>query len=192
MEQDGGICFYTTKSGNMHQDKSVPAHSPHSQRGRELKHEGWRGRTMLTAFKTPMGILCHCILSAPLLASTISQHSVRFCLSPNLSDRISHPLLLQLLAASLPISPSIPLLLCLLFYISTPPPFFIPLSPFSLPLTLYFLFGLVASRVELPAFSLSCHLPPPSHLVLLLPTTSSLDPTPLLLIGRRGGRGGGG
>lgn len=168
----------------------MPAHSPHSQRGRELKHEGWRGRTMLTAFKTPMGILCHCILSPLLLASTISQHSVCFWLSPNLSERISHPLLLQLLAASLPISPSVPLLLCLLSYISTPPPFFIPLSPFFLPLTLfYFLFGLVASHVELLTFSLSCHLPPPSH--PLLPTTSSLDPTPLLLIGRGGGRRGG-
>lgn len=31
-------------------------------RGREQRHEGWRER-MLTAFKTPMGILCHCILS---------------------------------------------------------------------------------------------------------------------------------
>lgn len=75
---------------------------------------------MLTAFKTPMGILCHCILSPPLLASAISQHGVCVCLSPSLSERISHPLLLQLLAASLLIPQSAPFSLCLLSYISTP------------------------------------------------------------------------
>lgn len=75
---------------------------------------------MLTPFKTPMGILCHCILSPVLLASTISQHSVCVCLSPSLSERISHPLLLQLLAASLLIPPSAPFFLGLLSYVSTP------------------------------------------------------------------------
>lgn len=151
---------------------------------------------MLTAFKTPMGILCHCLLSPPLLASAISQHSARFCLSPNLSERISHPLLLQLLAASLLISPSAPLLLCLLSYISTPPPFFSLLSAFSLPLTSFiFIFFWVWSLPMLnfpqfpcPVISLphlilfSCCRPPPLLILLLS----------LLLIGRGGGRGGGG
>lgn len=101
-----------------------------TERGRESKgmRDGGRER-MLTAFKTPMGILCHCILSPQLLASTISQHSVCVCLSPSLSERISHPLLLQLLAASLLIPPSVSFSLCLLSYIPTTLPFFIPLSP---------------------------------------------------------------
>lgn len=86
--------------------------------GESMRDGGKRAR-MLTAFKTPMGILCHCILSPPLLASAISQHSVCVCLSPSLSERISHPLLLQLLAASLLIPPSVPFSLCLSSYIST-------------------------------------------------------------------------
>lgn len=106
---------------------------------REGKSKGMRdeGRArMLTAFKTPMGILCHFVLSPLLLASTISQHSVCVFLSPSLSERISHPLLLQLLAASLLIPPTVAFSLGLLSYISTPilhPTFsFVPviLSPF--------------------------------------------------------------
>lgn len=145
---------------------------------------------MLTAFKSPMGILCHCILSPPLLAS-ISLSIACFCLSPSLSERISHPLLLQLLAASPLIPPSVPFPLRLLSYISTPPPLSIPLSPFfSSSFSFHFhLVSLVYSRVELPTVSPSCHLPPPSRLVLSLPTTSSLHPTPLLLTGRREGGG---
>lgn len=56
---------------------------------------------MLTAFKTPVGILFHCILCAQPLASTITQRSVCFCHSSSLSERISHPLLLQLFTAFL-------------------------------------------------------------------------------------------
>lgn len=62
---------------------------------------------MLTAFKAPMGILCHCILSPQLLASTISHRSVYVFLSPSLSEWISHPLLPQLLAASFLIPSSV-------------------------------------------------------------------------------------
>ena len=124
---------------------------------REAESKGMRdgGRErMLTAFKTPMGILCHCIPSPLLLASTISQHSVCVCLSPSLSERISHPLLLQLLAASLLIPPSVPFLaLSFLSYISTnvlhPTFSFIPF--FHL---FFFLFFLVSSSVELPTFFL--------------------------------------
>lgn len=141
---------------------------------------------MLTAFKTPMGILCHYILS-PLLASTIFQHSVCFCPSPSLSQRISHPLLLQLLAASLLIPPSIPAPPFILHFHSSPIPD--PSFPY------FFFFGslcafifirvfLVSSCDELPTVSLSCHLPPSC---LFPPTTSSLHPTLLLLIGREGG-----
>ena len=49
-------------------------------REEESMRDGGRER-MLTAFKTPMGILCHCILSPLLLASTISRHSVCVCVS---------------------------------------------------------------------------------------------------------------
>lgn len=74
---------------------------------------------MLTAFKAPMGILCHCILSPQLLASTISHRSVYVFLSPSLSEWISHPLLPQLLAASFLIPSSVSLLF-LPSYISSP------------------------------------------------------------------------
>lgn len=139
---------------------------------------------MLTPFKTPMGVLCHCILSPVLLASTISQHSVCVCLSPSLSERISHPLLLQLLAASLLIPPSAPFFLGLLSYVSTP--ILHPTFSFSFPSSLLFV-SLVSPSVELPTVSLSYHLFPPPPLVLSRPTTSSLLPTPLLLTGQRGG-----
>lgn len=126
---------------------------------------------MLTAFKTPMGILCHCILSPLLLASTISQHSM--CLSPSLSERISHPLLLQLLAASLLIPPSVPFSLCLLSYISTPilhPTFLLifppPFSFWSLPVLNFPQFPCpVISLLHL--ILLSCGRPPPPSFPLL-------------------------
>lgn len=66
-----------------------------------------------------MGILCHCILSPQLLASTISHRSVYVFLSPSLSEWISHPLLPQLLAASFLIPSSVSLLF-LPSYISSP------------------------------------------------------------------------
>lgn len=102
----------------------------------------------------------------------LSQHSVCFCHSPSLSERISHPLLLQLHTASLLTPPSIPLLLCLLSYISTPPSFFTPLSPSFFSVTIIFFWvSFVSSRVKLPTVSspiLSCsltanHLLPPSY-----------------------------
>lgn len=132
---------------------------------------------MLTAFKTPVGILCHCILSPLLLAPTISHGGVYVCLSPSLSERISHPLLLQLLAASLLIPPSLPFSLFLLSHISTPD--LHPFTPLPLPPPLLSdLFSLMSSRVELPTVSLFCHHPPPSHLALswpehLLPSSHS-------------------
>lgn len=142
-------------------------------RGREQRHERWRER-MLTAFKTPMGILCHCILSQLLLASTISQHSVCVCLSPSLSERISHPLLLQLLAASLLFPPSVPFSLSFIlhFHSHSSSHFLLFFSPF--------IFFLASSSVELPTVSLFCHRPPPAHLAhswsdhLLPPSHSSL------------------
>lgn len=154
----------------MHQDKSVPACSPHTLR--EGKSKGMRdeGRArMLTAFKTPMGILCHFILSPLLLASTISQHSVCVCLSPSLSERISHPLLLQLLAASLLIPPSVALLalsFILHFYSHSSSHFLLcPPHPlcFSLPVSL------ISTSVELPTVSLLHQCPPPSRLALMRP-----------------------
>lgn len=122
---------------------------------------------MLTAAKTPVGILCHCIPSPLLLASTISHRGVCVCLSPSLSERISHPLLLQLLAASLLIPPSFPF--SLLSFILR----FHSRSSFSYPssslLLLSDLFGLASSSVELPTIPLFCHHPPPSHLALSWP-----------------------
>lgn len=56
---------------------------------------------MLTAFKTPVGILWHCVQCAQPLASAVAQRSVCFCHSSSLSERISHPLLLQLFTAFL-------------------------------------------------------------------------------------------
>lgn len=88
---------------------------------------------MLMALKTPMGIFCHCILSPLLFAFTISQHSV--CVS------VSKPLRADQspFAASAPgcFHHPFPLSLCVfLSYISTPLPFFNPLSPFILFLSL--------------------------------------------------------
>lgn len=116
----------------------------------------------------PLHPYLHCYW--PLLSFSIVCVSV--CLSPSLSERISHPLLLQLLAASLLTPPSVPLPLCLLSYISTPPPFLIPLShffpsrSFSLCFCVLLHFSGLFSHVELPTVSLFCHLPPPSCLVL--------------------------
>lgn len=59
-----------------------------------------RGRDWCWQHLKSMWILCHCILSAQPLASTASQHSSCCSPSPSLSERISHPLLLQLLTAS--------------------------------------------------------------------------------------------
>lgn len=73
------------------------------------------------------------------------------------------------------IPPSVPLLLGLLSYIFTPPPFFIPLPSFSS--FIFFRVCLFFTRVELPTVGL----------ILLLPTTSSFHPTLLLLIGTEGG-----
>lgn len=120
---------------------------------------------MLTAFKTLMGIMCYCILSPPLLASAISQRSVCFCQSPSLSERISHPLLLQLLAASLLNSTirSSPALSFILHFHSSP-----ILHPTSLFL-LSFSFG---SACSLPALNFpqlvlfSCYRPPPPSILL--------------------------
>lgn len=128
---------------------------------------------MLTAFKTLMGIMCYCILSPPLLASAISQHSVCFCPSPSLSERISHPLLLQLLAASLLNSTirSSPALSFILHFHSSPHS---SSHSFSF---IFFRVCLFLTRVELPTVGL----------ILLLPTTSSFHPTLLLLIGTEGG-----
>lgn len=142
---------------------------------------------MLTAFKTPMGILCHCILSPLLLASTISQHSV--CQS------VSKPLRADQspFAASAPgcFSPhstsrsflTLPFIPHFHRRSSSHFLIFFPLS------VVFFLVPLVSPSVELPTFSLSCHLPPPFILLSCGPTTSSLLPTPLLLT-RRGGGGG--
>lgn len=133
-----------------------------------------------------MGILCHCILSAPLLASTISQHSVCVCLSPSLSERISHPLLLQLLAASLLIPPSRSLLRSVFFILhfhSYSSSHFFPPPLLSFLFSFLFLWSLpVFPQFPCPMISLL-------HLLLLSrgPTTSSLLPTPLLLTGREGG-----
>jgi len=104
------------KPENMHRDKSVPACNPHTKRARHGGIEGERER-VLTAFKTPLGILCHCILSALLLASTISQHSVRLSVcKPLRADQSPF-------AASAPhfLSPSA-------FYLPFQLLFFIPLS----------------------------------------------------------------
>lgn len=132
---------------------------------------------MLTAFKTPMGILCHCILAPLLLASTISHHSMHVCLTPSLSERISHSLLLQLLAASLLFLPSIPFWLCLLSYILLPILYHFLSSPifFSSSSSLWSLWCLPV--LNLPTVSFFYHHPPPSHLLswpeLLFPPSHS-------------------
>lgn len=122
---------------------------------------------MLTAFKTLMGIMCYCILSPPLLASAISQRSVCFCPSPSLSERISHPLLLQLLAASLLNSTirSSPALSFILHFPSSP-----ILHPTSLFL-FHFLLGLLVPYPRWTSHSWSYSLAT-DH--LLLPSYSSL------------------
>lgn len=159
-------------------------------REEESMRDGGRER-MLTAFKTPMGILCHCILSPLLLASTISRHSVCVCVSLKPLRADQSPF-----AASAPgcfshrstIRSSLTLSFIPHFHFS---PILHPTFSFffSFPISSVILFSLASSCVELPTVFLSCHLPPPSHLVLLWPTTSSLLLTPLLLTGRGGGGG---
>lgn len=133
-----------------------------TQRGKAIRDGG--RELMLTAFKSPMGILCYCILSPPLLDSTISQHSMCVCLSSSLSERISHPLLLQLLAASLVIPPSAPLSLCLLSYISTSLPFFtslllvLPSFFFSFLFGIFLCFTSVSSSTFLHLFLITFHI----------------------------------
>lgn len=107
-----------TCSGINRCQHAVATHT-HTQKGESAKARGIESEWMLTAFKAPVGILCHCILSPQLLASTISHRSVYVFLSPSLSEWISHPLLPQLLAASFLILSSISLLF-LPSYVSSP------------------------------------------------------------------------
>lgn len=141
---------------------------------------------MLTASKTPMGILCQCIPSPQPLASAIFQHSVCFCHSPSLSERISHPLLLQLLTAALLTSPFVPVLFS--SHIYSPLPF---LFYFSLLSDLIFCgFSGFLPCWTLPTPRLPLSLPTSSLLkvcALSLPTTSSFHPTSVLLICKGGG-----
>lgn len=121
-------------------------------------------------------------ISTLLLASTISQlERVSVCFQDSQSGSVT---LCRFSSWLLP--PAVPLSLCV-FY----PAFQLP-SHSSSHLLLFsfssFFSSLVSSCAELPTVSLSCYLPPPSHLVLSRLTTSCLLPTPLLLTGRGGGR----
>lgn len=131
---------------------------------------------MLTAFKTPVGILCHCILSPLLPPLSLTVACMSACLQASQSGSVtlccfSSWLLLSLFHH--------PFLSHSFFYPTFPLPIFI-LLPLSLspPLLLSDLFSLMSSRVELPTVSLFCHHPPPSHLALswpehLLPSSHS-------------------
>lgn len=114
---------------------------------------------MLTAFKTPLGILCHCILSALLLVSTISQHSVRLSVcKPLRADQSPF-------AASAPhfLSPSA-------FYPPFQLLFFIP-SPLSSPLPSHPLSFMFWCLWSLPVFNFlqfPCPIISLLHLLLVL------------------------
>lgn len=134
---------------------------------------------MLTAFKTPMRILCHCFPSALLLASAVSHHSVccvPVCFQASQSGSVTLCCFSSWLLLFLLHSPS--LFLSLLSYISSPsrhPTVFF--SPCSL----------------LPLFGIALMLTFPQHpgsVVAFLISSYSchkqLLPTPVLLMGRGG------
>lgn len=154
-----------------HQDKSVPACNPQSKKQRVRARGMEREKAMLTAFKTH-GNHVHLHHYWPPLSLSVACVSVRLQASQSGSVTLCC-FSSWLLLFSIP--PSVPLLLCLLSYIFTPPPFFIPLPSFSS--FIFFRVCLFLTRVELPTVGL----------ILLLPTTSSFHPTLLLLIGTEGG-----
>lgn len=133
-----------------------------------------RGRDWCWQHLKSMWILCHCILSAQPLASTASQHSSCCSPSPSLSERISHPLLLQLLTASF--LTSIPFLR---FY----PTF--QLLPCSSSHFLHFLSFLFPYRFFL-RWTFNAWFPCPIKSCFIAAGTSSLHPTRILLICREG------
>lgn len=158
-----------------HQDKSVPACNPQSKKQRVRARGMEREKAMLTAFKTHGN---HVLLHPISTTIGLRYLSAVVCVSVRLQASQSGSVTLccfssWLLLFSIP--PSVPLLLCLLSYIFTPPPFFIPLTSFSS--FIFFRVCLFLTRVELPTVGL----------ILLLPTTSSFHPTLLLLIGTEGG-----
>lgn len=148
---------------------------------KEGKSKGMRneGRErMLTAFKTPMGILCHFILSPPLLASTISQHSV--CLSVSKPLRADQSPIAASASGCFSPHSTIRCFLALSFilhsYSHSSSHFLLFFPP--RPLSFFILVSLVSTRAELPTVSLFCRCPPPSRLALtrlshLLPPSHS-------------------
>lgn len=148
---------------------------------------------MLTAFKTLMGILCHCILSPALLASAISQHSV--CLSVSKPLRADQSPFAASAPGCFPSSFHQPFLPHSISHPTFQLLFFIPLSSF------FSLSTSSSSSLLCSSFSFSS-LPvssipqfPRAVIALIHPrlallqaeTTSSHLPTLLLLTDKRGG-----
>lgn len=122
-------CFWAKKLECMHQDKVKPAEAHAGRVQESTGKRDWETerKWMLTAFKTPMRILCHCFLSAPLLASAISHHSVYcmpVCLQASQSGSVTLCCFSSWLLLFLLHSPS----LFYLFYPTFPLPVIIPLS----------------------------------------------------------------
>lgn len=133
---------------------------------------------MLMALKTPMGILCHCILSPLLLVSTISQRNVCVCFQASQSGSVT-----LCCFSSWLLPPSIPFSLCLLSYISTPLPFFNSLSPF-------FLFiSLVCSLCLLPMLNFPQFPCPVISLLHFILFSCGRPPLPFFLLVLLTGRG---
>ena len=175
------------KPANVHQDKLVPA-CLHTQEkgGSKAVSEGWRERADADGiYKVPW---VSCAVAAYLHyywpPLSLSLACVSVCLQASQSGSVTHCCF------------SSWLLLCSLHHpLLSHSVFTFPLLSHSSSHFLLFLLLLLLPPLPLvvlpvfnfPQFPCSCHLPPPSGLVLLQPTTSSLLPTPLLLTGRGGG-----
>lgn len=114
---------------------------------------------MLTAFKNSHGNL------VPLhpIATAVGLHYLsawRVCLSPSLSERISHPLLLQLLGASLLIPPSAPFSLSFILHF------------YSRSSSHFLLFSLYHLLLSCPSGPFQCRT---SHSLLVLSSPSSIS-----------------
>lgn len=164
----------------MHQDKLEPTEAHAVRVWESIGERNWETerKWMLTAFKTPMKILCHCFLPALLLASAISHHSV-YCMSVCFQASQSGSVTLCCFSSWL-----------LLFLLHSPSLFYLfyPTFPLCHHPTVFF-----TPLSLLPLFWIALMLTFPQHpcsvIAFLISSYSchkQLLPTPVLLTGRGG------